>query len=337
MNVLFPLTKAGSGSDIFTYNLASGLRTSSHGVDLKFLPGWSGLFPPIMGKLCNTSECDVIHANTRDGFGFAGRKPLVVTEHLVVHDPLLNPYKSRLERLYHSQIYRYEQKSLASADIVVSISNYVQKKIEEEFGYFDSVLIFNGINENMFCPLPIDREALLRKYSLSEDKKILFFAGNPTIRKGGDLLPKIMDNLGEEYILLITGGLREKITYNRPNIISTGKIALSELVLLYNLSDLFLFPSRLEGFCLSVLEAMSCGTPVVTTNVSSLPEQIIDGKGGILCPIDDISAFGEAVQCITEDENLRRRMGDFNRQRILDSFTQEKMTREYIKVYNTLI
>jgi glycosyltransferase involved in cell wall biosynthesis len=99
---------------------------------------------------------------------------------------------------------------------------------------------------------------------------------------------------------------------------------------------MLLFPTRLEGFCLSILEAMSCGIPVVTTNTSSLPEQIFDGKGGYLCPVDDVKAYAEAIRHLAEDENLRSRMGRFNRQRVLDHFTIEKMTQEYIKVYRKI-
>ncbi|MDX8551859.1 glycosyltransferase family 4 protein [Methanospirillum sp. J.3.6.1-F.2.7.3] len=337
MKILFPLTRAGTGTDIFTDNLASGLRKLTHTADMKFLPGWSGFIPPVMGKLCDTSTYDLIHANSWNGFGFTGSKPLVVTEHLVVHDPLLNPYKTRLQRFYHSYIFHNEQKSFVSADIVVSISKYVQKKMQEEFGFYDSTLIFNGIDETVFNRVTIERTSFLKKYSIPEDKKIIFFAGNPTSRKGGDLLPRIMNNLGDDYVLIITGGLREKSNFKTPNIISTGKIPTSELIAAYNISDLFLFPSRLEGFCLSILEAMSCGIPVVTTNVSSLPEQVIDEKGGVLCPIDDISAFTNAIRYITEDENLMKKMGNFNRQRILDLFTLDKMTREYVKIYEKLV
>ncbi|HOJ97887.1 MAG TPA: hypothetical protein PK024_13730, partial [Methanospirillum sp.] len=64
MKVLFPLARAGSGSDIFTYNLVSGLHKSSVHADIQYLPGWSGYYPPLMGKLCNQTVYDVIHANS---------------------------------------------------------------------------------------------------------------------------------------------------------------------------------------------------------------------------------------------------------------------------------
>ena len=53
--------------------------------------------------------------------------------------------------------------------------------------------------------------------------------------------------------------------------------------------------------------------------------------------MDDVKAYADAIRHIAEDENLRVRMGRFNRQRVLDMFTLEKMTENYIKVYNRII
>jgi glycosyltransferase involved in cell wall biosynthesis len=336
LKIIFPLAKAGSGSDIFTYNLVSGLNNSSIHADIQDLPKWSGYIPSFMGKMCNSTGYDIIHANTWNGYAFSDPLPLVLTCHLVVFDPAYSHYRSLSQRLYHSLIYRYEKESFAVADIAVCISQNMQTKVEEIYGYSDSILVYNGVDESIFKPENYDKSSLCIKFGIPSDKKILFFSGNPTRRKGGDLLPGIMNELGDDYVLLLTGGLREKGSFHLPNIMTMGKMTLGDLILLYNISDVFLFPTRLEGCCLSILEAMACGAPVVTTNTSSMPEQIIDGKGGYLCPMDDVSAFVEAIRHLAEDEELRARMGRFNRQRILDHFTLEKMTREYLKVYRKI-
>ncbi|KAF5083742.1 D-inositol-3-phosphate glycosyltransferase [anaerobic digester metagenome] len=336
MKILFPLAKAGSGSDIFTYNLVSGLNNSSIHADIQYLPNWSGYIPSFMGKMCKSAGYDIIHSNTWNGFAFVGLSPLVVTEHLIVHDPIFYPYKSIAQRLYHSKIFYDEQKTILNSDMVVSISRYCQKKIEEFFDYDNSVLIYNGIDEEIFKPINTDPSLLRKKYGLPTDKKILFFSGNPTIRKGGDLLPHIMKELGNEYILLMTGGLRKGQIRTGQNIISLGRLTLQELIEIYNLGELFLFPTRMEGFCLSILEAMSCGMPIVSTNVASLPEQVIDGKGGVLCPMDDIRAFANAVRYITEDESIHRKMGIFNRSRVLSEFSLTKMVKNYVNIYKKL-
>lgn len=336
MKILFPLAKADSGSDVFTYNLVSGLNNSSIRADIQNLPKWSGYIPSIMGKMCKPAGYDIIHANTWNGFAFAGLSPVVVTEHLLVHDPIFYPYKSVYQRLYHSKIFYDERKTIFNSDLVVSISRYSQKKMEEVFEYDDSVLIYNGIDEDLFKPINTDHSQLRKKFNLPTEKKILLFSGNPTVRKGGDLLPLIMKKLGNDYVLLMTGGLRKGHIRTGQNIISLGKLTLQELIEVYNLGELFLFPTRMEGFCLSILEAMSCGMPVVSTDVASLPEQVIDGKGGFLCPMNDIRAYANAVRYITEDESIRRKMGIFNRNRVLSEFNLTQMTEKYVKIYKQI-
>lgn len=333
MNILFPLIKAGSGSDIFSHNLVSGLKNSSINANIQNFPFWTVFFPQIANKLQKLKDFDLIHTNSWIGYGFKKDIPTITTEYHVVHDPLFRPYLSRLQRLYYCHIFLNEQKSLACADKITSISKYTHKQLERIFGYSDSEMIYCGIDTTIFSPLLVSKDEL----QIDEKKSVLLFVGNHLRRKGSDLLEPIMKELGDDYILLTTSGLRteNKIKFN--NIRSLGKLDLKGLVRAYNLCDILLFPSRLEGFGLTVAEAMACGKPVVTTDCSSLPELVIDGKGGYLCPMDDVSAFAEAIRHLAEDENLRARMGRFNRQRVLDMFTIERMTKEYIRLYRKLI
>lgn len=336
MKILFPLAKADSGSDVFTYNLVSGLNNSSIQADIQYLPKWSGYVPSIMKKICKTTGYNIIHSNTWNGYPFKNNLPLIVTEHHLVHDPIFQPYKTSLQRLYHSYIFQCEKKSINVADSVISISNYTKNKIEEVFGYSDSILIYNGIDENIFKPFDVENQKIDSNNVVPSKKTMLFFSGNATIRKGGDLLPKIMNELGENYSLLISGGLRKNTHLNAPNIVSTGKLSLQELVEIYNYADIFLFPTRLEGFGLSVAEAMACGKPVVTTDCSSMPELVVDGKGGFLCEMDNVKDFAESIRIIAEDSSLRREMGIFNRKRVEKKFTLDRMVQEYIKEYKKL-
>ncbi|QXO93557.1 glycosyltransferase family 4 protein [Methanospirillum purgamenti] len=337
MKILFPLAQADSGSDVFTYNLVSGLNNSSIQADIQNLPRWSGYVPSFMGKICKSAGYDIIHANTWNGYPFKNNnQPLLVTEHLLVHDPIFLPYKTSLQRLYHSYIFQWEKKSINVADSVISISNYTKNKIEEVFGYSDSILIYNGIDENFFKPFDVENQRIDSNIVVPSKNTILFFSGNATIRKGGDLLPKIMNELGDKYSLLISGGLRKNTHLNAPNIISTGKLSLHELVEIYNYADIFLFPTRLEGFGLSVAEAMACGKPVVTTDCSSMPELVVDGKGGFLCEMDNVKDFAESIRILAEDSSLRREMGLFNRNRVEKKFTLDRMVQEYIREYKYL-
>ncbi len=336
LKILFPLLKAGSGSDIFTNNLVTGLQNSSIQTGIQYIPKWSGFFPLIMGKLCKSAGYDIIHANSWNGYAFKKNLPLVITEHHLVHDPVLTKYKNLAQRIYHTHIYQCERKSINCADSLICVSKYTQDKIEEVFGYSHSLLIYNGIDARLFKPVSINKSQIIAKLSIPSNKKVLFFSGNPTIRKGGDLLPKIMHELGDDYVLLLTEGLRKNSPIQSSNIISLGTLSLQALIKMYNFADIFLFPTRLEGFGLSVAEAMACGKPVVATNCSSIPELLIDGKGGFLCEMDNVADFAESIRILAEDPSLRREMGVFNRNRVLEKFTLDRMAQEYSMVYKKL-
>lgn len=82
-------------------------------------------------------------------------------------------------------------------------------------------------------------------------------------------------------------------------VIFTGRIPDNDLIAIYNMADIFTFPSLYEGFGLPVLEAMSCGVPVICSNTSSLPEVV--GNAGILFPPRDIYLLAKAIQMLLDD------------------------------------
>ncbi|OQY31441.1 MAG: hypothetical protein B6243_08540, partial [Anaerolineaceae bacterium 4572_5.2] len=90
------------------------------------------------------------------------------------------------------------------------------------------------------------------------------------------------------------------------HIVFPGYLPQEDLPLWYNASDLFVYPSHFEGFGLPVLEAMACGTPVITSNVSSLPE--VAGEAGILLHPTDTEALNQAMQTVFRNANLARDM-----------------------------
>ena len=96
-------------------------------------------------------------------------------------------------------------------------------------------------------------------------------------------------------------GLEERV-------LLTGFVADEDLPTLYSLAELFVFPSLYEGFGIPVLEAMACGTPVITADNSSLPEAA--GDAAMLVDAHDIGGLAEAMARTIEDRALRVRMVD---------------------------
>jgi glycosyltransferase involved in cell wall biosynthesis len=125
--------------------------------------------------------------------------------------------------------------------------------------------IYHGIDTDFFSPDPEVKRLRGRR---------LLFVGNPSIRKGFDLLPKVMEELGPDYQLEFTSGKRG-IPEDKglpENMHPLGTLSREDLRDTYRRADVLLFPSRLEGFGYAAVEAMACGTPVVGVKGTTLPE-----------------------------------------------------------------
>jgi glycosyltransferase involved in cell wall biosynthesis len=122
-------------------------------------------------------------------------------------------------------------------------------------------------------------------------------------------------------------GLQDRVTF-------PGYVPRADLPPLYSGARAFVYPSRYEGFGLPVLEAMSCGAPVVTTNVSSLPE--VAGDGALLVDPDDVPALAAALARVVHDARLREQLSSRGRTRA-SSFSWERCARETIRVYQDAV
>ena len=333
MRIAFKDLELGTGVDVWIANMLKALRGQGVECSSTLYPA-RYQFAPSLLKLRGrfTDDEDILHSNIAYGYAFRGESPLVVTEHLVVHDPSYVKYKTFAQKMYHKSVYRGEVKSLKAASAVTCVSHYTRTMLKQSFGHSDAHVIYNGLDTEYFCPGFVSKDI----YEINPEKFVLLFTGNLTRRKGADLLPGIMKALGDDYVLLTTSGLRKSTKHTYGNIRSVGTVSREELVRLYNVCDALLFPSRLEGFGLSVVEAMACGKPVVATDCSSLPELVVDGRGGFLCRIDDVKDFANKVDIVRSDESLRRSMGAFNRKRAEEKFSLGLMAKEYIKLYQSL-
>jgi len=119
----------------------------------------------------------------------------------------------------------------------------------------------------------------------------------------------------------------------REDIVFTGFVGEDDLPVLFGGADVFVYPSLFEGVGLPVLEAMSCGTPVVASDSSSLREMV--GDAGLLVDPLDVEGIADAILSVVEDEGLREDLIGRGTSRAKD-FTWEKTARETLAVYGRL-
>lgn len=102
-------------------------------------------------------------------------------------------------------------------------------------------------------------------------------------------------------------------------------------------ADLFVLPSRSEGFSNAIIEAMAAGLPVVATNVGGNAEAVQHGTTGLIVPPQDPEAMAAAILALLDNPHQAQTMGTAGRQLVLDKFTTEAMMRQTTHVYATLL
>jgi glycosyltransferase involved in cell wall biosynthesis len=265
--------------------------------------------------------------------------PLVIT----VHD---------LTFITHPQFHTEETIGFCVANM--------QKAIESKCHFFaDSVntrndmMRFYGIAQDRITVIyvPIDTtffqrvsteacEDLRQKYSLP--KRFLLFVGSMEPRKNLQSLIKAMEvYTGHEPLIVIgakgwkNNDLKNIFEKNKKKIRLMGYIPQEELPVFYSSALFTVYPSLYEGFGLPVLESMACGTPVITSNNSSIPE--VAGNGCILLEDAlDSDSMAKEMRRLSEDEELRRQLAKEGLRQV-SKFSPENCGRSAIQAYLNLL
>ncbi|MBE0415985.1 MAG: glycosyltransferase, partial [Dehalococcoidia bacterium] len=180
---------------------------------------------------------------------------------------------------------------------------------------------------------PIDKTECKRRFGFNPNEKHILVVASNLESKRMDLTQKVFDEVRKRRndVKLIKAGYAETLVGD--DIINTGWVPESEMPLLYNSADVFLHTSEYEGFCLPILEAMSCGVPVVVSNKASIPEVV--GPCGNMVDLDAhdvIEQFANKIfSCIDKgiDEEAIEQSKNFSWQK-----TADRTIRVYEKVYD---
>jgi len=205
----------------------------------------------------------------------------------------------------------------------------------------------NGVDASRFSPTPESsrRAAELRcKLGIPAFARVVGFVGRLTNDKGIPELLKAFLRLGQEFPdlrLLLPGRFEDedalalevrKCLEEHPRVILTG--AVDDLAPYYALMDVFVLPSRREGFPNVVLEAMAAGKPVVGARATGTVDAIVDGETGLLYPVGDVTALIEAVAMLLKHKALANRLARAGQEQVRRHFRQEliweALYREYI-------
>jgi glycogen synthase len=285
--------------------------------------------------------------------------PLVVTTHSL--EPLRPWKREQLGGGYDVSTW-VERTALEMADAVIAVSRETREDVLRHFDVAsDKVhVIHNGIDADFYQPDP-QTDALMR-HAIDPAQPYLLFVGRITRQKGIVHLVRAIQHLDPRIGVVLCAGAPdtqeigremeqavEEARKYRPNVVWIPEmLPREELRQLYSHAAVFCCPSVYEPFGIINLEAMACGTPVVATAVGGIPEVVVDGRTGVLVPLElsgpmqpaDPDRFAhdlaDAVNALLAQPELRASMGEAGRRRAVESFGWEAIARRTIDLYASL-
>ncbi|GEO99015.1 glycosyltransferase [Methylobacterium haplocladii] len=300
---------------------------------------------------------DIVHVGslfegfTEDFITSVGRLPADHATAVTLYDliPLADPDRYLGSPAYKRHYLRNVQ-DLKRADLLLSISDYSKREAIDLLHLPEEriAVMFAGVGDH-FRPARLsapEKDALLRRFGLT--RRFVLFVGAADPRKNLELLirayMKLPAGLRSDLDLVFAGKLvaHEKdaiIAAARRNgvppyhVIFTGYIADADLIALYGLCDVLVFPSTHEGFGLPPLEAMACGAPVLVADNTSLPEVV--GRQDCMFDPFDVESLRERLLFALGDREWREAMRAYGPQRA-KLFTWRAAARRALDAFETL-
>ena len=203
--------------------------------------------------------------------------------------------------------------------------------------------------KRFYCLSGKEHSELKTKIGFGQHNPVFIFSGRIIRGKGLRLLleswPMIIDYEPNARLIIIGSGigqsnsieylLKRKVTIEElKNIYFLGETELPETFL--SIADIFLFPSRKEGFPNALLEAMACGIAIIASDIGGVTELISDGKTGILFPAGDRKILVEKIIYLLKNPMIKNKIGKQARKHVLDCYPFDKIAKRYFETYTTI-
>jgi glycosyltransferase involved in cell wall biosynthesis len=295
-------------------------------------------------------ECDLAHIPNLFSVPRALSCPYVMTVHDILEHLSGAQEKTGFSRTLHFQL---TKRVLRGAARILAVSNFTKLEMEKLFNIPSRCIevVYNAIDERLRGHAnPADRQLIAERYQVTYP--FLLYAGRISPHKNVVRMIEAFsalktelekDQLFPDLKLIIIGDdvsgnpdLRRTVIRSgvQNDVRFLGFVPIEVLRTFYDAAKIFVFPSLYEGFGLPPLEAMAHGTPVVTSNVTSLPEVV--GNAAVLVHPENVFEIMRALHRVLLDQPLREKMKERS-YRQAAKFSWEKSVRRIMEVYQEVL
>lgn len=315
-----------------------------HIIELKCptYPLWEQVALPLAVKRCGAQ---ILHCTSNTAPVFCG-VPLVLTLHDII---FLEKRASQSKSLYQNMGWIYRRlvvpPILKKCKKIITVSQFEAKRISETLGLNNSLVsyVYNGYSSHF--RVYEDYAEHLKNYTT--EPSFMFFLGNTDPKKNSNRTLKaysIYLEKSDKKLPLLIADLKldvidniltqEGIEWIKDKLIVPGYIHNKDLPYIYNGAFAFLYTSLRESFGIPILESMACGTPIITSNTSAMPE--IAGDGAILVDPLFPEAIAEELLRLENEEGYRKKRVDYGLERV-NNFSWKLTATNLLEIYKSIL
>jgi glycosyltransferase-like protein len=246
-----------------------------------------------------------------------------------------------------------QRQAILEPDKLLVVSEHWRDLLRREYGTAAQV-VHNGVDTARFQAADPALAAALRHRAGAADRPLILSVGGIEPRKGSDTLLRalaVLKQAGRRPVLAVVGGhsfqdyraYRDRVLASLPglglhlddDVVLLGTVPDAELPAWYAAADVLAFPSTKEGWGLAVLEAMSAGLPVVTSDLPVFREYLQPGRDALLVPVDDPPALAAALTAVLDDAELADKLRSAALA-VAERFSWARSAAEHRAIYGTL-
>jgi len=260
------------------------------------------------------------------------KKPFIITYH---SDIIRQKYLNRLYAPIRNSFFSKSHNIVATSPRLIESSPVLQKFKDK------TIVVPLGIDPGRF----LDSDGIVRGQELRQqydNKPIVLFVGRFVYYKGVEVLIKSFKDIDATLLMVGNGILKDKLKsmvkdYKIDNkVFFYDSVGDDELVAYFHACDIFVLPSiaNTEAYGLVQLEAQACGKPVISTNLATgVPFVNKDNETGLIVEPNDIEGMNKAIHTLVNDKELRIKLGEQAKNRMLAEFTDVRMTKKIYNIY----